>query len=219
MAREGAQRYGEAVQCWRAVCLLSCGSDAHLPPRQRRRGVRRRLLLPFAQPSREHSRGAGAPRPAAELPTKAAGRRAAEQGRSPSGAGVGGGRPGRPGPGAVQRGWGAVPRVWDRVRCRRGAAAPSRRAGGAGSAAARLCAFGLREESERACGRVGRTERIREYSRPFGSWIDGRGSRPIRNRTDNVACLYDLTANMFPGDVALSRVGESPGGGAGYVAV
>jgi len=62
-------------------------------------------------------------------------------------------------------------------------------------------------------------ERIREYSRPFGSWIDGRGSRPIRNRTDNVACLYDLTANMFPGDVALSRVGESPGGGAGYVSV
>jgi len=68
-----------------AVCLLSRGSDAYLPPQQRRRGVRRRLLLPFAQPSREHSRGAGAPRPAAESSTKAAGRRAAEQGRSPSG--------------------------------------------------------------------------------------------------------------------------------------
>jgi hypothetical protein len=35
-------------------------------------------------------------------------------------------RPGRLGPGAVQRGWEAMPRVWDRMWWRRGAAAPSR---------------------------------------------------------------------------------------------
>jgi len=59
-----------------AVCLLSRGSDAYLPPQQRRRGVRRRLLLPFAQPSREHSRGAGAPRSrAGTLAERSRGRR------------------------------------------------------------------------------------------------------------------------------------------------